>query len=93
MSTQNNTFCVNALFLLGIGVAVFFSSTAVVAPWDSTATKVLNVSTRLVQNMSIVTIMVCCIAAYLERLSWYQSINISAGMFIIFFVASIMRMF
>jgi type IV secretory pathway VirB2 component (pilin) len=84
---------VNALFFLGTGVAAFFPEAALSAPWDSTATKVINTSAWLAQAISIFAVTVCLIAAHVGRLSWHQSLKISAGMLIVFFVASIIRMF
>lgn len=81
-----------AVFIATIAVAcaAIFPEVAVAAPWDSTATKVLEIFTGgLTRTIAIVAVIACGIAAMAGKLSWDWVIKIVVGVVLIFGAAAI----
>jgi type IV secretion system protein VirB2 len=78
------------LILLAIGAVWVMPETAMAAPWDSTATKILDIFTGgLTRTIAIISVIACGIAAIAGKLSWDWAIKIIVGIILIFGAASI----
>jgi type IV secretion system protein VirB2 len=78
------------LILLAIGAVWVIPETALAAPWDSTATKILDIFTGgLTRTIAIISVIACGIAAIAGKLSWDWAIKIIVGIILIFGAASI----
>ena len=78
------------LVLLAVGAALIIPETALAAPWDSTATKILDIFTGgLTRTIAIISVIACGIAAIAGKLSWDWTIKIVVGIVLIFGSASI----
>lgn len=63
---------------------------AMAAPWDSAATKVLEIFTGgLTRTLAIIAVIACGIAAMAGKLSWDWAIKIIVGIVLIFGAAAI----
>ncbi len=78
------------LILLAMGAVLVIPETAMAAPWDSTATKILDIFTGgLTRTIAIISVIACGIAAIAGKLSWDWAIKIIVGIILIFGAASI----
>ena len=78
------------LILLAMGAVWVIPETAMAAPWDSTATKILDIFTGgLTRTIAIISVIACGIAAIAGKLSWDWAIKIIVGIILIFGAASI----
>jgi type IV secretion system protein VirB2 len=78
------------MILLAIGAVWVMPETALAAPWDSTATKILDIFTGgLTRTIAIISVIACGIAAIAGKLSWDWAIKIIVGIILIFGAASI----
>jgi type IV secretory pathway VirB2 component (pilin) len=78
-----------ALFA-AVGILALTPEIAMAAPWDSTATKVLEIFTGgLTRTIAIITVIACGIAAMAGKLSWDWAIKIIVGIVLIFGAAAI----
>ena len=78
------------MILLAMGAVVMIPETAMAAPWDSTATKILDIFTGgLTRTIAIISVIACGIAAIAGKLSWDWAIKIIVGIILIFGAASI----
>ena len=78
------------LILLAMGAVWVMPETAMAAPWDSTATKILDIFTGgLTRTIAIISVIACGIAAIAGKLSWDWAIKIIVGIILIFGAASI----
>jgi len=72
------------------GSAALLPETALAAPWDSTATKILDIFTGgLTRTFAIIAVIASGIAAIAGKLSWDWTIKIVVGIVLIFGSASI----
>jgi type IV secretory pathway VirB2 component (pilin) len=73
-----------------VGVMALTPELAMAAPWDSTATKVLEIFTGgLTRTLAIIAVIACGIAAVAGKLSWDWAIKIIVGIVLIFGATSI----
>jgi type IV secretion system protein VirB2 len=73
-----------------IACAAIVPEIAVAAPWDSVATRVLEIFTGgLTRTIAIVAVIACGIAAMAGKLSWDWVIKIVVGVVLIFGSAAI----
>jgi type IV secretory pathway VirB2 component (pilin) len=73
-----------------VGVLALTPEIAMAAPWDSTATKVLEIFTGgLTRTLAIIAVIACGIAAVAGKLSWDWAIKIIVGIVLIFGAAAI----
>ena len=85
---------VKLMILLAIGAVLVIPETALAAPWDSTATKVLDIFTGgLTRTIAIIAVIACGIAAIAGKLSWDWAIKIIVGIILIFGAVSIVDYF
>ena len=78
------------LILLALSAVVMIPETAFAAPWDTTATKILDIFTGgLTRTIAIIAVIACGIAAIAGKLSWDWAIKIIVGIMLIFGAASI----
>ena len=78
------------MILLAMGAVWVIPETAMAAPWDSTATKILDIFTGgLTRTIAIISVIACGIAAIAGKLSWDWAIKIIVGIILIFGAASI----
>ena len=78
------------MVLLAMGAVLVVPETALAAPWDSTATKILDIFTGgLTRTIAIISVIACGIAAIAGKLSWDWAIKIIVGIILIFGAASI----
>ena len=78
------------MVLLAMGAVLMIPETAMAAPWDSTATKILDIFTGgLTRTIAIISVIACGIAAIAGKLSWDWAIKIIVGIILIFGAASI----
>ncbi len=78
------------MILLAFGAVVMIPETAMAAPWDSTATKILDIFTGgLTRTIAIIAVIACGIAAIAGKLSWDWAIKIIVGIMLIFGAACI----
>ncbi len=74
----------------GIGLLALTPELALAAPWDSAATKVLEIFTGgLTRTLAIIAVIACGIAAIAGKLSWDWAIKIIVGIVLIFGSTSI----
>lgn len=68
-----------------IALLALVPEVAVAAPWDSAATKVLEIFTGgLTRTLAIIAVIACGIAAVAGKLSWEWAIKIIIGIVLIF---------
>ena len=78
------------LILLALSAVVMIPETAFAAPWDTTATKILDIFTGgLTRTIAIIAVIACGIAAIAGKLSRDWAIKIIVGIMLIFGAASI----
>ena len=78
------------LILLALSAVVMIPETAFAAPWDTTATKILDIFTGgLTRTIAIIAVIACGIAAIAGKLSWDWAIKIIVGIMLIFGAACI----
>ena len=78
------------MILLAMGAVLMMPETGLAAPWDSTATKILDIFTGgLTRTIAIISVIACGIAAIAGKLSWDWAIKIIVGIILIFGAASI----
>ena len=78
------------VILIAISAVFLLPETAMAAPWDSTATKILDIFTGgLTRTIAIISVIACGIAAIAGKLSWDWAIKIIVGIILIFGAASI----
>ena len=77
-------------FVLCVTAALLLPETALAAPWDSSATKILDIFTGgLTRTFAIIAVIASGIAAIAGKLSWDWTIKIVVGIVLIFGSASI----
>jgi len=82
------------LILLAMGAVLVIPETAMAAPWDSTATKVLDIfQGGLTRTIAIIAVIACGIAAIAGKLSWDWAIKIIVGIILIFGAEAIVSYF
>ena len=80
----------NHFVFLVILLGLFLPELALAAPWDSAATKVLEIFTGgLSRTIAIIAVIACGIAAVAGRLSWDWAVKVIVGIVLIFGAASI----
>ena len=90
MKNEDKKRLAKLLMLLAVGAALMVPETALAAPWDSTATKILDIFTGgLTRTIAIISVIACGIAAIAGKLSWDWAIKIIVGIVLIFGAASI----
>ena len=90
MSKTQEIALAKMLFVLCVSAAVLLPETALAAPWDSTATKILDIFTGgLTRTFAIIAVIASGIAAIAGKLSWDWTIKIVVGIVLIFGSASI----
>jgi len=90
MSKSQKTVLIKLFFGLCAGAALLLPETALAAPWDSTATKILDIFTGgLTRTFAIIAVIASGIAAIAGKLSWDWTIKIVVGIVLIFGSASI----
>lgn len=73
-----------------VGALAMTPEIAMAAPWDSTATKVLEIFTGgLTRTIAIIAVIACGIAAVAGKLSWDWAIKIVVGIVLIFGATSL----
>lgn len=78
------------LMIAVAGVMALTPEVAMAAPWDSAATKVLEIFTGgLTRTLAIIAVIACGIAAIAGKLSWDWAIKIIVGIVLIFGAAAI----
>ncbi len=76
--------------VLLVGAAALLPEAALAAPWDSTASKILDIFTGgLTRTFAIIAVIASGIAAIAGKLSWDWTIKIVVGIVLIFGSASI----
>lgn len=76
-----------AIFIgvFAIACAAVVPEIAAAAPWDSTATKILEIFTGgLTRTIAIIAVIACGIAAMAGKLSWDWAIKIIVGIVLVF---------
>ena len=90
MKNEHKRLLEKLMILLAIGAVLVIPETALAAPWDSTATKILDIFTGgLTRTIAIISVIACGIAAIAGKLSWDWAIKIIVGIILIFGAASI----
>ena len=90
MSKSQKTALAQLFFALCVGAAASLPEAAFAAPWDSTATKILDIFTGgLTRTFAIIAVIASGIAAIAGKLSWDWTIKIVVGIVLIFGSASI----
>jgi type IV secretory pathway VirB2 component (pilin) len=83
--TETNNRAVSAVIMLGISVLALMPGAAMAAPWDSTASSVLEIFTGgLTRTIAIISVIAMGIAAMAGKLSWDWAIKITVGIVLIF---------
>lgn len=83
--TETNNRVVSAVIMLGISVLALMPGAAMAAPWDSTASSVLEIFTGgLTRTIAIISVIAMGIAAMAGKLSWDWAIKITVGIVLIF---------
>ena len=94
MKNEQEKLLQKLLILLVVGAVLIIPETAMAAPWDSTATKVLDIfNGGLTRTIAIIAVIACGIAAIAGKLSWDWAIKIIVGIILIFGAASIVDYF
>ena len=89
MSKTQETALAKLFFVLCVSAAALLPETALAAPWDSTATKILDIFTGgLTRTFAIIAVIASGIAAIAGKLSWDWTIKIVVGIVLIFGSAS-----
>jgi type IV secretory pathway VirB2 component (pilin) len=82
---ETNNRAVRAVIMLGISVLALMPGAAMAAPWDSTASSVLEIFTGgLTRTIAIISVIAMGIAAMAGKLSWDWAIKITVGIVLIF---------
>ncbi|MGJ0489465.1 TrbC/VirB2 family protein [Methylobacter sp.] len=82
---ETNNRAVSAVIMLGISVLALMPGAAMAAPWDSTASSVLEIFTGgLTRTIAIISVIAMGIAAMAGKLSWDWAIKITVGIVLIF---------
>ena len=90
MSKTQETALAKLFFVLCVSAVALLPETALAAPWDSTATKILDIFTGgLTRTFAIIAVIASGIAAIAGKLSWDWTIKIVVGIVLIFGSASI----
>ena len=90
MSKSQETALIKLFLGLCASAALLLPETAWAAPWDSTATKILDIFTGgLTRTFAIIAVIASGIAAIAGKLSWDWTIKIVVGIVLIFGSASI----
>jgi len=90
MKNEHKRLLEKLMILLAMGAVLMIPETAMAAPWDSTATKILDIFTGgLTRTIAIISVIACGIAAIAGKLSWDWAIKIIVGIILIFGAASI----
>jgi type IV secretory pathway VirB2 component (pilin) len=90
MRYQHKKLLEKLLILLALTAVIMIPETAFAAPWDTTATKILDIFTGgLTRTIAIIAVIACGIAAIAGKLSWDWAIKIIVGIILIFGAASI----
>ena len=90
MKNERKRLLEKLMILLAMGAVLMIPETAMAAPWDSTATKILDIFTGgLTRTIAIISVIACGIAAIAGKLSWDWAIKIIVGIILIFGAASI----
>jgi type IV secretory pathway VirB2 component (pilin) len=90
MSKSQETALAKLFFVLCVGFAALSPETALAAPWDTTATKILDIFTGgMTRTFAIIAVIASGIAAIAGKLSWDWTIKIVVGIVLIFGSASI----
>ena len=90
MKNERKRLLEKLMVLLAMGAVLMIPETAMAAPWDSTATKILDIFTGgLTRTIAIISVIACGIAAIAGKLSWDWAIKIIVGIILIFGAASI----
>lgn len=90
MSTISNKKMNSVMAIMGIFTLALIPDIAMAAPWDSTATKVLEIFTGgMTRTIAIIAVIACGIAAMAGKLSWDWAIKIIVGIVLIFGAAAI----
>jgi type IV secretory pathway VirB2 component (pilin) len=87
---QGNAQAATFLAFLALAFLAVMPEIAMAAPWDSTATRVLEIFTGgMTRTFAIIAVIACGIAAMAGKLSWDWGIKIIVGVVLIFGSASI----
>ena len=90
MKNEHKRLLEKLMILLAFGAVLVMPETAMAAPWDTTATKILDIFTGgLTRTIAIISVIACGIAAIAGKLSWDWAIKIIVGIILIFGAASI----
>ena len=90
MKNEHKRLLEKLMILLAMAAVLMIPETAMAAPWDSTATKILDIFTGgLTRTIAIISVIACGIAAIAGKLSWDWAIKIIVGIILIFGAASI----
>ena len=90
MKNERKRLLEKLMILLAFAAVLMMPETAMAAPWDSTATKILDIFTGgLTRTIAIISVIACGIAAIAGKLSWDWAIKIIVGIILIFGAASI----
>ena len=90
MKNKHKRLLEKLMILLAFAAVLMIPETAMAAPWDSTATKILDIFTGgLTRTIAIISVIACGIAAIAGKLSWDWAIKIIVGIILIFGAASI----
>ena len=90
MSNTQETARFRLLAVLCAAAVLLLPESAMAAPWDSTATKILDIFTGgLTRTFAIIAVVAAGIAALAGKLSWDWTIKIVVGIVLIFGSASI----
>ena len=90
MKNERKRLLEKLMILLAFAAVLMIPETAMAAPWDSTATKILDIFTGgLTRTIAIISVIACGIAAIAGKLSWDWAIKIIVGIILIFGAASI----
>lgn len=86
LRTSRTTFVLCA----ALGVLAMTPELALAAPWDSVATKIMEIFTGgLTRTLAIIAVIACGIAAMAGKLAWNWAINIILCIVLIFGSAAI----
>lgn len=80
----------SCMMMVALAFVAVMPELAMAAPWDSTATNVLEIFTGgLTRTLAIISVIACGIAAIAGKLSWDWAIKIIVGIVLIFGSAAI----
>lgn len=87
---EANKRAASVMLMMGISALALMPEIAQAAPWDSVATKVLEIFTGgLTRTIAIIAVIALGIAAMAGKLSWDWAIKVIIGIVLIFGGASI----